>query len=72
MWIFIYFPDFFRFFRFFAYGLDLTFVFFSLTSYHKKMRKKVFKKKRKKSGFSFSTLYFIFRKWTKINVQNCF
>jgi hypothetical protein len=36
------------------------------------MRKKVVKKKRKKSGFSFSTLYFIFRKWTKINVQNCF
>jgi len=36
------------------------------------MRKNVVKKKCKKTGFSFSTLYFIFRKWTKINVQKSF
>ena len=30
------------------------------------------KKNTKKTGFSFSTLYFIFRKWTKINVQKSF
>ena len=37
-----------------------------------KCEKKVFKKKLKKMDFSFSTLYFIFRKWTKINVQKSF
>ena len=37
-----------------------------------KCEKNVLKKNTKKTGFSFSTLYFIFRKWTKINVQNCF
>ena len=67
-----FFSDFSRFFSIFAYGLNLTFAFFAITIYHNKMWKKCPQKKHKKWGKKFSTLYFIFWKWTKINVQNCF
>jgi len=60
---------------FFRFSLMVLFAFFHillLSFIIIKCEQNVVKKNTKKKGFSFSTLYFIFRKWTKINVQKSF
>ncbi len=62
------FPDFSRFFSIFAYGLNLTFAFFALTSYHNKMRKKCHQKNTKKMRKKvFNTLFY----FSKMDKNKC-
>jgi len=59
------FPDFFPIFSIFSYGLNHIFVFFGLTCYHKKMRKKGLQKKHKKMGKNVFKILFYFSKMDK-------